>query len=168
MTPQNATLDSTRTLSWFVLSTSFSSVSIFSVYWYSRVSISMIFTGEGTTVHSTWAAIIQNTEVKRIEQRPWMASCHAYVEERGEDLRFVLWLKLKMFAVCMVSAEMLNCKLLSTQAAGIKYLYFTWCDGNYPWPTNHGITLASTLCSGEEPNAIIRYLNFCYRSIKND
>ncbi len=41
---------------------------------------------------------------------------------------------LKWLAVCMVSAEMLNCKLLSTQAAGIKHLYFTWCDGNHQWP----------------------------------
>jgi hypothetical protein len=30
----------------------------------------------------------------------------------------------KWHAVCMVSAEMINCKLLSTQAAGIKHLYF--------------------------------------------
>ncbi len=38
----------------------------------------------------------------------------------------------------MVSEEMLNCKLLSTQVAGIKYLYFTLCDGmvitkGQPW-----------------------------------
>ncbi len=29
-----------------------------------------------------------------------------------------------------------QCKLLSAQAAGIKHLYFTWCDGNHqcqPW-----------------------------------
>jgi hypothetical protein len=31
---------------------------------------------------------------------------------------------LKWLAVCIVSAEMLNCKLLSTQAADIKHLYF--------------------------------------------
>ncbi len=61
---------------------------------------SRIFTGEGTIVYCTWAAIVQNTEVKRPEQRPLLASCHAYVEERGEDLRFVLWLKLKMVC-CM-------------------------------------------------------------------
>ncbi len=34
----------------------------------------------------------------------------------------------------MVSAEMLNSKLLSKQAAGIKHLYFTLCDGNHQWP----------------------------------
>ncbi len=28
------------------------------------------------------------------------------------------------------------------------------------------VTLARTLCSGEEPNVIIRYLSFCYRSKK--
>jgi hypothetical protein len=31
---------------------------------------------------------------------------------------------LKLLSVCRVSVEMLNCKLLSTQAAGIKHLYF--------------------------------------------
>jgi hypothetical protein len=41
---------------------------------------------------------------------------------------------LKWLAVCMVSEEMLNFKLLSTQAAGIKYLYFTWCDWNHQRP----------------------------------
>jgi len=41
---------------------------------------------------------------------------------------------LKWLAVCMVLAEMLNCKLLSAQAADIKHSYFTWCDGNYEWP----------------------------------
>jgi hypothetical protein len=43
---------------------------------------------------------------------------------------------LKWLAVCsMVSAEMLICKLLSTQAAGIKHLYFTLCGINHQWPT---------------------------------
>jgi hypothetical protein len=32
---------------------------------------------------------------------------------------------LKWLAVCMVSAEMLNSRLLSTQAAGMNHLYFT-------------------------------------------
>jgi hypothetical protein len=41
---------------------------------------------------------------------------------------------------------MLNCKLLSTLAADLKDLYFTWCDGS-----RHGRTLARTLCYGEEP-----------------
>ncbi len=45
---------------------------------------------------------------------------------------------LKWLAVCMVSAEMLIAQLqaLSTQAAGIKHLYFTWCDeipNGQPW-----------------------------------
>jgi hypothetical protein len=34
----------------------------------------------------------------------------------------------------MVSAEVLNCKLLSIPAAGIKHFYFTCCDGNPNWP----------------------------------
>ncbi len=29
---------------------------------------------------------------------------------------------------------MLNCKLLSKQAAGIKHLYFSLGDGNHHWP----------------------------------
>jgi hypothetical protein len=33
--------------------------------------------------------------------------------------------RLKWLAVCMVTTEMLNCKLLSIPAAGIKHLYFT-------------------------------------------
>jgi hypothetical protein len=40
---------------------------------------------------------------------------------------------LKWLAV-PVSAEMLNSKLLSTQAAGLKDLYFTLCDGNTQGP----------------------------------
>jgi len=36
----------------------------------------------------------------------------------------------KWLEVCIVSAEMLNCKLLSPQAEGIENFYFTWCDGN--------------------------------------
>jgi hypothetical protein len=44
----------------------------------------------------------------------------------------------------MVSAEMLNCKLLSTQAAGMKDLYFT-----SPM-TRHCRTLARTLCYGAD------------------
>ncbi len=31
---------------------------------------------------------------------------------------------LKWLVLCMVSAKMPNCKLLSTKAAGIKHLYF--------------------------------------------
>jgi hypothetical protein len=62
---------------------------------------------------------------------------------------------LKWLAICMVSAEMIKCKLLSAQSAGIKDLYFTWCDGNHQWPC-HGRTLARTLCSEEELNAIAR------------
>jgi hypothetical protein len=57
---------------------------------------------------------------------------------------------------------MLNCKLLSTQAAGIKHLYFI-----YMIPmASHGRTLARTLYYGEEPNVIVRWPNFCYRNIK--
>jgi hypothetical protein len=66
----------------------------------------------------------------------------------------------------MVSTEMLNCKLLSTQAADIKHVYFTRCDRNHQM-ASHVRTLARTLCSGEEPNAIARWLNLCYRSVKN-
>jgi hypothetical protein len=57
---------------------------------------------------------------------------------------------LKWHAVCMVSAEMLNCKLLSAKAAGIKHLYFQWKSPM----ASHSRTLARTLCSGEEANAI--------------
>jgi hypothetical protein len=69
---------------------------------------------------------------------------------------------LKWHVVCMVSAEMLNCKLLSTQAAGIKH--FTLHDLKSPM-ASHGRTLARTLYSGEEPNVIDRLLNFCHISI---
>jgi hypothetical protein len=41
---------------------------------------------------------------------------------------------LKWLAVCMVSAEMLNWKLLSTHAAGTKHLNFSWYDGNHQCP----------------------------------
>jgi hypothetical protein len=42
---------------------------------------------------------------------------------------------LKWLAAFMVSAEMVNRKLLSTQAAGIKHLYFTlYSDGNQQRP----------------------------------
>jgi hypothetical protein len=66
----------------------------------------------------------------------------------------------------MVSAEMLNCKLLSTEAAGIKHLYFLhdvleFTNGQ-PWQNSR------TMCSGEELNVIARKLSLCYISIKND
>jgi hypothetical protein len=55
------------------------------------------------------------------------------VKERGGD--YVLYSdgSLKWFVVCMVSAVMLNYKLLSTQAAVIKHLNITLCDGNHQW-----------------------------------
>jgi hypothetical protein len=61
---------------------------------------------------------------QRLEQWPWLASCHAEVKHRGGVSCFVLWKKLKM-AYCMYgfSRNALNCKLLSTQVAGIKHLY---------------------------------------------
>jgi hypothetical protein len=60
---------------------------------------------------------------------------------------------LKRLAVHSVFTEVLNCKLLLAQAAGIKHLYFSWRDE---------IRMASngrTLRYGEE-------LNFCYGIIK--
>ncbi len=53
--------------------------------------------------------------------------------DEGDWFRFMFCTvtKAKWLAVCMVSAEMLNCKLLSTRAAGMKALYFTWCGGNH-------------------------------------
>jgi hypothetical protein len=62
---------------------------------------------------------------------------------------------LKWRSVCMVSAEMPNCKLLSTHAAGIKHFYFTLCDGNHQWQPKAEL-IARTLCSGEELNVIAR------------
>jgi len=78
------------------------------------------------------------------------------VKARGGDSYFVLREKLKWLAVCMASAEMLNCKLLSTPAAGIKL-----CTLHHVMEIincQHGRTLARTLCSGKEPNAIARRL----------
>jgi hypothetical protein len=49
----------------------------------------------------------------------------------------------------MVSAEMLNCKLLSKQAAGIKHLYFSLGDGNHHWPAMQQNS-EKTLFSGKE------------------
>ncbi len=61
---------------------------------------------------------------------------------------------LKWLGVRMASAEMLNGKQLSTQAAGIKHLNF---HNVMESPlVSHGRTLVRTLCSGEEPNAIAR------------
>ncbi len=68
------------------------------------------------------------------QQRCWLVSCIAMVQETGRDSCFVPGWRLKWLAGGMVSAEMLNCKLLSTQAAGIKHLYFKWCDRNHQWP----------------------------------
>jgi hypothetical protein len=47
------------------------------------------------------------------------------VKESGGYSFFELDGSLKWLAVCMVSAEIIICKLLSTQASGIKHLDFT-------------------------------------------
>jgi hypothetical protein len=75
---------------------------------------------------------------------------------------FMFCTLIKLLGVCRVSAEMLNCKLhvLSIQAAGIKHLYFYMMR----WKSSlarRDRTLARTLCSVEEPNVIVKKLNFC-------
>ncbi len=54
-----------------------------------------------------------------------MASCHAYVKERGKGSCFVLQWMLKMacHTILTVLAEMLNCKLMSIRADAIRHLY---------------------------------------------
>ncbi len=58
---------------------------------------------------------------------------------------------------------MLNCKLLSTQAVGIKHLYLhDVIEIKKSSMASCGRTLARTLCFGDEPNYIARKLNLCY------
>jgi hypothetical protein len=59
-----------------------------------------------------------------------------------------------------------DAQLQATVNKSMKNLYFTCCDGNHQWP-DHGRTLARTPCYGEEPNAMVRQLNFCCISIKS-
>jgi hypothetical protein len=54
----------------------------------------------------------------------------------------------------MVSAEMLNCKLLSKQAAGIKLC--TLHNGMEITVASLGRTQKELLCSGKELNAVAR------------
>jgi hypothetical protein len=89
---------------------------------------SRFFTGERTIGYIS----CDSTEHRgqRLEQWAWLASCpmlrwkrwvvgiHVWYYDTG-----LKWLAVCM--CCMVSAEVLNCKLLSTQTADIKHLYFT-------------------------------------------
>jgi hypothetical protein len=60
---------------------------------------------------------------------------------------------LKWHAVCMASAEMLNCKLQVNTSCWHKA--FVLCMMCWKSPmASYGRTLARTLCSGEEANAI--------------
>ncbi len=102
------------------------------------------FTGEGTLRYKGCDSTKNGGQ--SLEQCPWLIVISPCLGE-GERC-FVLWWNLKWLAVCLVWAEMLNCKLLSPQAAGIKHLYFTWCDGNHLM-ASHSRTLASARCFKE-------------------
>jgi hypothetical protein len=64
-------------------------------------------------------------------------------------------LKWLVILIGMVSAEMLNCKLLLARAAGMKDVYFTLCDVNHQWP-DMANSSTRTLCYGEEQNVMVR------------
>ncbi len=52
----------------------------------------------------------------------------------GEGRKFMFCTgSLTRLAIHTDLAGMLNWKLMSTQAAGIKHLFFTWCNGNHQW-----------------------------------
>jgi hypothetical protein len=62
--------------------------------------------------------------------------------------RSLIWL-----AIRIVSAEMLNCKLLSAQAAGIKYIFVLYMMRWKSPMASHSRTLAKhCMCSGDKPN----------------
>ncbi len=78
-------------------------------------------------LYGTRATIVQTTEVHSLEQWP-LIGILLWLGE-GEGLGFLFYTLMEAWL-----AVMLSFKLLTTQAAGIKLLYFTWCDVNHQWP----------------------------------
>ncbi len=99
---------------------------------------------------------------QRLEQWPWLESCHAKVKERGGDSCFVLWLKLKMgYLYVWFQQRCLTASYCQYRLLALKHLHFKMMWWKSPVVSDsRTLHIARTLFSGEE------WPNFCCISIK--